>query len=197
MNPDLVAAIGALVVLLLLCFGRAALWPRPSMDKRLAAYRTRTEKRRVATAKKGASSTLGLARGAFEQLRLLRGEEARKINDRLAQAGWRSRDAIVIYLVSRIGAPFAGVVWFAFLVSSTNQRQPSGLLPSSSGSRRAASAHRFMYTTSSRGVSRRCGAPYPTHSTYWLYARRRGSEWMPRSPGGTEKQSHVTGFRTA
>jgi len=48
--------------------------------------------------------------GSGSSRKLLRGEEARKTSDQLAQAGWRSRDALAIYLGIRLATPFIGAV---------------------------------------------------------------------------------------
>jgi tight adherence protein C len=50
--------------------------------------------------------SMGLLKELLDRLKLLRGEEARTTSDRLAQAGWRSRDALAIYLGMRLVLPF-------------------------------------------------------------------------------------------
>ncbi len=52
-----------------------------------------------------------------KKLQLMKGERARQISANLAQAGWRSKDALVTYLFARISLPFVfgglGMLYFA------------------------------------------------------------------------------------
>jgi tight adherence protein C len=56
-------------------------------------------------ASKRREEAVGALKRLLDKLQLLRGGEARKTSDQLAQAGWRSRDSLVIYLGLRLGLP--------------------------------------------------------------------------------------------
>jgi len=58
-----------------------------------------------------------LIRKVVEQLKLTRGDEARKTTDKLAQAGWRSRDMLAVYLGARLLMPFVAGGGALFLVT--------------------------------------------------------------------------------
>lgn len=53
--------------------------------------------------------SIGLMREVVKRLKLLHSAKTKKIADRLAQAGWRSKDAVVIYLFFRVSMPV--VMW--------------------------------------------------------------------------------------
>ena len=48
---------------------------------------------------------VNLVRGILEKLKINRGDEGRKVQDKLAQAGWRTADAMTMFLGFRLGAP--------------------------------------------------------------------------------------------
>lgn len=48
---------------------------------------------------------LGVASSVVHRLQLLQSNQAKKIGDKLAQAGWRSKDAVVIYLFGKVAGP--------------------------------------------------------------------------------------------
>ncbi len=50
--------------------------------------------------------SMGLMRKITERLNLLTSDVADEAREKLAQAGWRSRDALVVYLFSRFSLPF-------------------------------------------------------------------------------------------
>ena len=58
-----------------------------------------------------------IVRKLVEQLKLTRGDEARKTTDKLAQAGWRSRDILVVYLGARFLMPFVAGAGALFIVT--------------------------------------------------------------------------------
>jgi len=62
------------------------------------------------------TSAMGFASRTMEKLNLLRTKEADKIKAKLSQAGYRSKDALVIYLVTKIILPFAFGAAMAFAV---------------------------------------------------------------------------------
>jgi len=51
-------------------------------------------------------SQVGAMKGMLERVNLLRGQEFEKAGIKLARAGFRSQDAIIVYLTSRLAAPF-------------------------------------------------------------------------------------------
>lgn len=51
--------------------------------------------------------TFGIMRQVVDRLNLLRSAQANKISLNLMRAGWRSKDAIIIYLFSKLALPFA------------------------------------------------------------------------------------------
>jgi tight adherence protein C len=68
-----------------------------------AAAKTRQNR----AAKDLRSSGLSFMRQAVVRLKLMRGDRVEKISMRLARAGWRSRDAVIIYLFAKAILPFA------------------------------------------------------------------------------------------
>lgn len=60
--------------------------------------------------------SVGLMRKLVSRLHLLRSEQARKTADKLAEAGWRGKDTVVIFLFFKVVLPVAaGVVAIIFL----------------------------------------------------------------------------------
>jgi len=51
--------------------------------------------------------TIGMMRKVVDRLNLLRSGQANKISIKLMRAGWRSKDAIIRYLFSKLALPFA------------------------------------------------------------------------------------------
>jgi tight adherence protein C len=58
-----------------------------------------------------------IIRKLVERLKLTRGDDARKTTDKLAQAGWRSRDMLVVYLGARFLMPFVAGAGALFVVT--------------------------------------------------------------------------------
>jgi tight adherence protein C len=50
--------------------------------------------------------TMGLIRQVTQRLNLLKGEHVAKTAEKLVQAGWRSKDAVVVYLFLKLSLPF-------------------------------------------------------------------------------------------
>jgi len=66
-------------------------------------------------------------RGLLERLKLTRGEEVRKASETLAKAGWRTPDALTIFLGFRLcGPPIMGIA--GFLVTPLLAHHPSTLV---------------------------------------------------------------------
>jgi len=57
---------------------------------------------------KAKQASFNFVKQLVERLKLTRGDEARKTVDKLAQAGWRSRDILIVFLGARLVMPFVG-----------------------------------------------------------------------------------------
>jgi tight adherence protein C len=85
-----------------------ALAPSDPMAARARQHAARRRDLRAALlAPKGARrrKPIGLARQLLDRLKLGRGAEAGRAAENLAKAGWRSRDAVTIFLTLRLAAP--------------------------------------------------------------------------------------------
>ncbi len=110
---------GVGVFLTILLLGRAFVLRDP-MEARLKNHSKRRAllvAQALSTQNSGRArgKSVGLLRGILEKLKLLRGEEASKMTENLARAGWRSRDMLVIFLGARLLLPVVGAVaaWLA------------------------------------------------------------------------------------
>jgi tight adherence protein C len=63
-----------------------------------------------------------VVRKLVERLKLTRGDDARKTTDKLAQAGWRSRDMLAVYLGARFLMPFVAGAGALFLVTMMGEK---------------------------------------------------------------------------
>jgi len=111
---------GMLVFVSVLALGNA-LVPHDPMASRLRSHQKRREQLRAGILSGNAvndrkRASVGLLKRLLDRLQLLRGDEARKTTDQLAQAGWRSRDALVVYLGLRLVLPFLGAIAAVFLL---------------------------------------------------------------------------------
>jgi tight adherence protein C len=121
LNETTIAVIAGIGVFITLLAFAQALMPSDPMAARLRSHKKRRDQLRgemlgtTAAQTRRAAQIMSLKQ-LLDRLKLLRGEEARKTSDQLAQAGWRSRDALAIYLGIRLATPFIGaVVSFALL----------------------------------------------------------------------------------
>jgi tight adherence protein C len=111
------AALSAVAAVLAVWSGLIA--PRPLKarmrsltDRRVALNRARLSPRSHPMRIRG----LSVATGVVERLRLLQSAQARKIGEKLLQAGWRGKDAMVMYLFLKFALPITfGVVAVVFL----------------------------------------------------------------------------------
>ncbi len=116
----LVSGVGVLISLL--AFGQAFVAHDP-MTSRLKSHQKRRDRLRAALldgnpeAASRRAARIGQLKRVLDSLKMLRGGEAKQTSDRLAQAGWRSRDALVIFLALRLAMPIALAVagWAGFL----------------------------------------------------------------------------------
>jgi tight adherence protein C len=115
-------AIGFAAFLTVVALGRIVL-PNDPMAARIRAHaRRRAELRAAITGpsrRAGARSThVGLLRKLVDRLKLTQSDESRGSAERLAQAGWRTRDALVVFLGLRLILPLVFGV-FAWIVART------------------------------------------------------------------------------
>jgi tight adherence protein C len=112
------AGVAAFVVVLAIWY---ALLERDPMERRarmLAARRDelRDQMLRRKTQPRGRQDSLGLMRQVVGALKLMQSKQTTRFQDRLAQAGLRSRDAIVVFLFFKTAAPvLAAATVFALL----------------------------------------------------------------------------------
>lgn len=114
-------AVGAGSFLVVFALYRA-LFPTGSITVRARNYAKRKRRNRAAlvtdakTARRQKSVTM--LRGLLERLKLTRGEEVRKTIELLTQAGWRSPDALTMFLGVRLALPL-GLGLLIYLISPT------------------------------------------------------------------------------
>jgi tight adherence protein C len=115
------AVVGGIAVFVTMVALGNAFVPHDPMAARLRSHRKRRERlraemlqdKKTARAPAAPGSPYGRLKRLVERLKLLRGDDARRSSDMLAQAGWRSRDALTIYMGLRLGMPFAaGILIF-------------------------------------------------------------------------------------
>jgi tight adherence protein C len=121
LNETTIAVIAGIGVFITLVAFAQALMPSDPMAARLRSHKKRRDTLRGEMLGTTAADTRRAAqitslKQVLERLKLLRGDEARKTSDQLAQAGWRSRDALAIYLGIRLATPFAGAIISFFLI---------------------------------------------------------------------------------
>ncbi len=115
LNETTIAVIAGIGVFITLVAFAQALMPSDPMAARLRSHKKRRDQLRGEALGTTAAETRRAAqitslKQVLDRLKLLRGEEARKTSEQLAQAGWRSRDALAIYLGIRLATPFIGAV---------------------------------------------------------------------------------------
>ncbi len=105
-----IAVLAALAVLVTLLAMWQVLRPKNAFERRLDQVVERKEALRQSAlaARRGRQRTnaIGLMRETVTRLNLLRSKHAAEARDMLAQAGIRSRDAMVGYLFARVSLPF-------------------------------------------------------------------------------------------
>lgn len=85
---------------------------RSLADRRVALHRARMQPRSHPMRIRG----LNIATGVVERLRLLQSSQAKRISEKLLQAGWRGKDAMVVYLFLKFALPLAfGLIAVLFL----------------------------------------------------------------------------------
>jgi tight adherence protein C len=115
LNETTIAVLAGIGVFITLVAFAQALMPSDPMAARLRSHKKRRDQLRSEVLGTTAADTRRAARitslkQVLDRLKLLRGDEARKTSEQLAQAGWRSRDALAIYLGIRLATPFLGAI---------------------------------------------------------------------------------------
>jgi tight adherence protein C len=125
LDETTVSVLAAILVFVsIIAFGNAFV-PNDPMASRLRSHQKRREQLRSdliqgSANKDRKAAAVGFVKRVVDWTKMARGDEGRKTSDKLAQAGWRSRDALVIYFGMRIVMPFVGGViglsaMFAFM----------------------------------------------------------------------------------
>ena len=119
---DIITVMAALAAFITVYAVWSAAIVRDPMRSRLKSLEARRDalrsgyvapQRRLKTAP---TKSVSLMRQIVTRLKMLRTEQARKTGERLAQAGWRSKDAVVIFLFFKVASPVViGVVAFILL----------------------------------------------------------------------------------
>jgi tight adherence protein C len=85
-----------------------ALSPKDALAARARDHaRRRTELRtaRLSLRRGDRRQSMGMARAVVARLKLDRTDESKSLADQLAQAGWRSKDTVTIFLMARLASP--------------------------------------------------------------------------------------------
>jgi tight adherence protein C len=121
------AIIGGIGVFITLISLSRAFVPHDPMAARVKSHQQRRQhllQEIVAgkpTETKAKQDAVQVIRKLVERLKLTRGDEARKTVDKLAQAGWRSRDILVVYLGARFLMPFVAGAGALFLLNTMGE----------------------------------------------------------------------------
>ncbi|SLN36683.1 type II secretion system F family protein [Oceanibacterium hippocampi] len=95
--------------------------PLPARIKALEQRRDvlRDGLKKPATRRRARDEQIGMMRKVVTQLRLMRGKQAEAMSRKLARAGYRSKDALVVFLFAKLAMPFiagvAGLLCFYYL----------------------------------------------------------------------------------
>jgi tight adherence protein C len=127
-----IAVLGGIAVFVTLVAIGQAFVPHDPMAARLRSHQRRRERLRAEllrgkrpTGSRLPRAPMGLLRQGLDRLKLLRGEDARRSSELLARAGWRSRDALTLFMAVRVGLPLAAAA-AAFLVLLAKPTMPLG-----------------------------------------------------------------------
>ncbi len=77
-----------------------------ALSQRRNVLRANAQARRNSASKDLRTSSVSVMRQLVMKLNLMRGDHVEQISMRLARAGWRSRDAVIIYLFAKAVLPF-------------------------------------------------------------------------------------------
>jgi tight adherence protein C len=118
------ALAGGAMFLTILLVWQALVVRNPGL-RRVKALATRRAALRagITAAPKRAQSrenSLNLMRRTVNRLKLMRGRHGQRTADKLAKAGWRSRDAIIVFLFMKVAMPIVAGVGGLFLIYGVN-----------------------------------------------------------------------------
>ena len=118
------ALAGGAMFLTILLVWQALVVRNPGL-RRVKALATRRDALRagITAAPKRAQSrenSLNLMRRTVNRLKLMRGRHGQRTADKLAKAGWRSRDAVIVFLFMKVAMPIVGGVGGLFLIYGVN-----------------------------------------------------------------------------
>lgn len=124
-------ALSAFISVIIVWFALIA--PRPVRARMRGLHERRATLRREAMTPDAhplRARGLAVAGNVVRRLRLLQSSQARRIADKLLQAGWRGREAMIIYLFAKVALPLAfGVAAVFFLyVAQIGEIPPMGRL---------------------------------------------------------------------
>ncbi len=116
---DIATATSAISAVSMVLFVWYALIERDPLPGRLKALNERRQAMKAGVVRPGRRKQLiagrSLMREVVQRLKLMRGHSTAKLTLNLARAGFRSRDALVIYLFAKVAMPLVGAVVGAVL----------------------------------------------------------------------------------
>ena len=125
----LLLALMAFSVVFAIWFGLIERNPLENRARHVAARRNELKANLLTTKARSSrrAESVGFMKRVVNTLQLMHDQQANKLRDRLAQAGYRSQDAIVIFLFFKVVMPVAfGIVGFlAFYVLKIGEFQPA------------------------------------------------------------------------
>ncbi len=116
----LVAAIGVIAIMVAIWAATTVRDPMRGRVKALQAQRDElktglTSSRRRITSKKS-NESVDQVRSLLNRMQVLQAEQSKAISEKLMQAGWRSKDAVVGYQFARLVGPFVFGALAAFII---------------------------------------------------------------------------------
>lgn len=121
-------ALMAFTVITAIWFGLVERNPMENRAKYIASRRSELKTTLMANKPRSnrRSESVGFMKRVVSALRLMQDQQASKLRDRLAQAGYRSQDAVVIFVFSKAIMPIAlGVLsFFSFYILKVGDLQP-------------------------------------------------------------------------
>ncbi len=124
LQDAITALAGGAMFLTILLVWQALVVRNPGL-RRVKALASRRDALRagITAAPKRAQSrenSLNLMRRTVNRLKLMRGRHGQRTADKLAKAGWRSRDAVIVFLFMKVAMPIVGGVGGLFLIYGVN-----------------------------------------------------------------------------
>ncbi|MBN4016656.1 type II secretion system F family protein [Rhodospirillaceae bacterium AH-315-P19] len=115
---SLLGAAAAMVSVMAVWAGLVARNPMAARARNLLAHRSELRAELLAAPRRHERREfgVGLMHRVVERLNLMRSDQIRKVTRRLSQAGWRRRDALVIYLFLKVALPLVFGIVAAFLI---------------------------------------------------------------------------------